>query len=118
MIQNQAAGPPSKQKGTRKCCTKWKVFYENGARKLLTTEKKGLFLDLDNLWGGGRERHGFLTVQIASGDHIIGFDQKIPDWLIKIVLLGEAETPIRPDIKSRFSILGVSTSDAILGLWF
>ena len=30
--------------------------------------------------------------------------QKIPDWLIKIIFLGEVETAIKLDIKSRFGI--------------
>ena len=28
-------------------------------------------------------------------DHLIGTDQKIPDWLIKIIFLGEVETAIK-----------------------
>ena len=51
-------------------------------------------------------------------DHLIGVEHTTPGWLIKIIFLGEAETAIRPSIKSRFGIMGFSTSDAILGLWF
>ena len=51
-------------------------------------------------------------------DYLIGVDQKIPDWLMKRVFLGEVEAAIRSGIKSRFGILSLSTSDAILGLWF
>lgn len=39
-------------------------------------------------------------------DYFIGVDKKIPDWLIKILLLGEVETAIKSDIKSRFGIMG------------
>lgn len=45
-------------------------------------------------------------------------DQKIPDWLIKIIFLGEDEIANRSGIKSRSGIMGFSTSDTILGLWF
>lgn len=38
--------------------------------------------------------------------HFIGVDQKSPAWLIIIPFLGEAETVIRSDIKSRFGIMG------------
>ena len=46
-------------------------------------------------------------------DYLLGADQKIPDWLIKILFLGEAETAIRSSIKTRFGIMGFSTSDTI-----
>lgn len=46
-------------------------------------------------------------------------DQKISDWLIRIMLMGDVETAIRSDIKSSFGIMDFfCTSDAILGLWF
>ena len=49
----------------------------------------------------------------------IGADQKlVPNWLIKITFLGKVETAIKSHIKSRFGIMGFSTGDAILGLWF
>ena len=38
--------------------------------------------------------------------HFIGVDQKSPAWLIIIPFLGEADTVIRSDIKSRFGIMG------------
>ena len=34
-------------------------------------------------------------------DDLIGADQKIPDWLIKIKFLGKVETSIRSGIKSK-----------------
>lgn len=43
-------------------------------------------------------------------------DQKIPCWLNKI--MGKDEPANRSAIKSRFGIMGVSTSGTILGLWF
>lgn len=46
-------------------------------------------------------------------DYLIGADWKIPNWLMKMILIGEAETPIRSVIKSRFDILGFHTIDAI-----
>lgn len=49
-------------------------------------------------------------------DCLIDTDQKIADWLIKIMFLGEAEITIRACNKSRFVIMGFSTSAAILGL--
>lgn len=39
-------------------------------------------------------------------DYLIDVDQKIPDWLIKVMCLREAETAIRLGIKSRFGIMG------------
>ena len=38
--------------------------------------------------------------------------------MIKITFLREAEIAVRSGIKSRFEIIGLSTSDTILGLWF
>lgn len=51
-------------------------------------------------------------------DHLMGADQKIPDLLIKITFLGKVETVGKSDFKSRFGIMGFSTNDAILVLWF
>ena len=67
-------------------------FYrkKGGAREILAKEKKGLFLYQDI----------FLT------DFLIGADQKIPNWLIKITFLEEVETAIRSGIKSSFGIMG------------
>ena len=42
--------------------------------------------------------------------------QKIPDWLIKIIFLGEAEIVIRSDIKSRFAIMDFRHQVTVLGL--
>ena len=49
--------------------------------------------------------------RVHLADDLIGADQKIPDWLIKILFLVLS-------IESKLEILGFSTSDAILGLWF
>ena len=48
---------------------------------------------------------------------LIGVDQKISDWFIKITFLVKVETASRLGIKSRFGVTGFSTSDTILGLW-
>ena len=40
----------------------------------------------------------------ATG-YFTGVDQKIPDWLIKIIFLRKAETPITSGVKSRFGIM-------------
>lgn len=43
-------------------------------------------------------------------------DQRIPDWLVKIVFLGEAERAVWPDIKAMFGVMGFSTSKAVFSL--
>ena len=37
---------------------------------------------------------------------------------LRLMFLGQVEIVTRSGIKSRFGILSLSTSDAILGLWF
>ena len=61
-----------------------------------------------------RWREGFLTCRfplpICWGDwrestgqiNLLVFGQKIPDWLIKIMFLGEVETAVRSGVKSSF----------------
>lgn len=44
--------------------------------------------------------------RVHMADNLIGTNQKIPDWLIERIFLGEGETAIRPDIKSKFVIMG------------
>lgn len=39
-------------------------------------------------------------------DYLTHVDQKISDWLIKIMILGEVKTEIRSGIKSRFRYCG------------
>lgn len=51
-------------------------------------------------------------------DDLIGADQKILDWLIKITFLVKVETAVKSGNKSRFGSTGFSSRDAILGLWF
>ena len=51
-------------------------------------------------------------------DYLTNANQKILDWWTKITFPGKAETAVRSGIKSRFGIMGFSTSDVILGLWF
>ena len=41
-------------------------------------------------------------------DYLVGAENKIPDWPIKITFLGKVETAIRSGIKSRFDIMGLS----------
>lgn len=49
-------------------------------------------------------------------DEVIGAEQKIPGWLIKITFLGEVETANKRAVKSRPDILlGCA---ALVGLWF
>lgn len=38
--------------------------------------------------------------------YLIGIDQKIPDWLIKIIFLQKVELQLKSDIKSKFGIMG------------
>lgn len=47
-------------------------------------------------------------------NYFTGADQRIPDSLIKITFLEKVETVI----KSRFDIMGFSTHEAMLGLYF
>lgn len=42
-------------------------------------------------------------------DYLMGVDQKVPDWLMKIIFLGEFERAVRSGIKSRFGITGFRT---------
>lgn len=51
-------------------------------------------------------------------DRLIRAGQKTPSWPIRMAYLGEAEIAVRSNIKSRFGIVGFSTSDTILGLCF
>ena len=88
---------------------------------------RGLFWVRTPYFWGGRERQGFYFVDYLFllwgmerahvTDYPIGTGQKIPDCLTKITLLGKVKTAIRAGIKSRFGIMGFSTSDTILGLW-
>lgn len=58
------------------------------------------------------------NVRTLVTDDLIGVNQKIPYWLIRIVFLKEVATPATPGIKSKFGVTGFSTSNAILVLWF
>ena len=68
-------------------------------------------MQMASSWGvGGVERaHGT--------DDLIGADQRIPDWLTGILFLAKVETAVRLGIKSRFGILGFSTTNTFWGLW-
>ena len=50
--------------------------------------------------------------------YLIGADQKILNWLIKITFLVKVETAVKLGIKSRFGIMGFSIRDTILGFCF
>lgn len=91
-------------------------------------KKKGSFLGQDIFFQGHGEKQGLYHWNCLFflwgmewfhvTDYLTGADQKTSDWLIKILLLVKVETAIKLGIKSRFGILGFSTSDAIWGLWF
>lgn len=51
-------------------------------------------------------------------DYLIGANQRIPDWVIKITFWGKVEVAGKSGFKSSFGIMGFSTSDAILAPWF
>lgn len=79
------------------------------------------------MWGGGRKTEvlsGRLLLPFRGmerahrTDFLIGADQKIPHWFIKIRLLGKVKTAIKSGIKSRSGIMGSSTSGTTWGLWF
>ena len=103
------------------------IGQKSGARGLLA-KKKGSFLGQDIFFQGRGEKQGLYHWNCLFflwgmewfhvTDYLTGADQKTSDWLIKILLLVKVETAIKLGIKSRFGILGVSTSDAIWGLWF
>ena len=51
-------------------------------------------------------------------DYLVGANQKIPDWVIKITFWGKVEIAGKSGFKSSFDIMGFSTSDAISAPWF
>lgn len=58
----------------------------------------------DGSWGWGEDEEG-------------PRDQKIPDRLMRITLLGKSEAVMRSSIQSGFTVMGFSTSDSTSGLW-
>ena len=66
---------------------------------------------ISSSWGAG---WGMERVHMT--DYLFGADQKIS--LVKITFLGKVEIATKSSIKTRFGIMGFSTSDTILGLWF
>ena len=94
------------------------------ARRLLTKENLGLFQAKSRSSGWGARVYlvvylYFLWVERTHvTDHLIRAGQKTPNWPIKMTYLKEAEIAVRSNIKSRFGIMGVSTSNTILGLCF
>lgn len=94
-------------------------------------EKEGLFSGQDTFLGGkGMARVFFIHIAFSSSErmeraHVADYlldlldaDQEIPNWFLKITLLVKIETAFRLGIKCRFGSMGLSTGDAILGLWF
>lgn len=111
----------------------YKIGYyrkQGKVKELLIKENKWLFLDHDFFEGEGNSQGGggvfyhanyFLlwdTDRAHVTDGLFGVEQKIPNWLIKIISLGETETAIGSGIKSRFCIMGFITCGAIWGLQF
>ena len=48
------------------------------------------------------------TDRLYQADFLASADQVIPDWLVKILLQGEAETIIKLEIKSQIGDLGLA----------
>ena len=94
------------------------------ARRLLTKENPELFQAKSRSSGRGARVYlvvylYFLWVERTHvTDHLIRAGQKTPNWPIKMTYLKEAEIAVRSNIKSRFGIMGFSTSNTILGLCF
>ena len=75
----------------------------------------------------GRVVEGFLscTLSLSMGmqqsqvtDELIGVDQKVPDWLIKMVFWGEPETSVRSSIKSGLGVrLSARVTPVVLPAW-
>ena len=100
---NQAAAHPAiemSSKGLQK-----RIAFQRQDKEVINEEKKDcfrwghlLFRDKGSikgdylifLWG---KKRAYLA------DYLIGADQNIPDWLVKIIFLGKAETVIRLGIK-------------------
>ena len=51
-------------------------------------------------------------------DYLTGTDQKIPDWLIKVAILGKVKAAVRSGVTPRLGIMGFNKSEASLNLWF
>lgn len=70
-------------------------FYrkKSGARELITEEKGWLFLGQDIFCGGRGWKRAHIT------DYPVMLDQKVADWLVKIIFLGEVDTTIGSGIK-------------------
>ena len=68
--------------------------------------------DADCFFFSLQDGEGHVTVDLAGTDKTISY------WLIKTPFLMKVKTAIRSGPKCRFGIIGFSTSDAILDLWF
>lgn len=89
------------------------MFYRMQNKGAINT---GLFGGQDMFLQGKRTRR-ICVMQIAFSFYgkwrglpeqitLLVFGQKISDWLVKVTLLGEAETAIRSCIKARRGIMG------------
>ena len=83
-------------------CATWEALFQSREEGMAWI----LSYRLPLLPPGGERAH--------EADTSLGADQKIPDWLIKILFLVKTETAVRLGIKYRFGIMGFSTNDAIL----
>lgn len=87
---------------------KWKVFIGRRLGRGATSRGKAK----TSFFGVGEEQEGVLCRSPLSvgmeraqvTDYLIGGDQKIPDWLIKILFLGEVRTAVT---SRRFDIQGL-----------
>lgn len=77
-------------------------------------EDKDFITQLPPISGWGSEVG---TEWASAAEHIIGADQKIPEWFIRITFLETVKTTVKSGIKSRFGI-GFNSSDISLALLF
>ena len=88
---------------TRRGCAKWKVFVGRRVGKgAINKRKERIVFRPEHLRLGGRggksfyhaDFHFFLWTmkKTHKTDDLIGLDQNIPGWLIKMTFLGEVET--------------------------
>lgn len=60
----------------------------------------------------------FFLWKMESPCNLTDVYQKNPDWLVKIIFLGDVETAITSGINFMFGVMGFGISHAILGFWF
>ena len=110
------------------------VYGQEGQRKTSFQQRKMLqrktsFQARNSSFGERTSRHlchaNCLSKEEGEGeghnpvtDYLIGANQRIADWVIKITFWGKVEIAGKSGFKSSFGIMGFSTSDAILAPWF